>query len=87
MVYYNIYNQNLDCIKTSYSELSEFNKIYSNFSQRDSRIIKLDFDGDIAQIIIKTNQVHNPIDLHCYPGTLILILINLVWKERVLNNC
>lgn len=55
MVYYNIYNQNLDCIKTSYSELSEFNKIYSNFSQRDSRIIKLDFDGDIAQIIIKTN--------------------------------
>ena len=52
MVYYNIYSQNLDCIKNSYSE---FNKIYSNFSERYCRIGKLYFDVDIVQIIIKTN--------------------------------
>lgn len=55
MVYYSIFNEKLDCIKNSYSEFSEFNNIYSNFSQRDIRIIKLDFDGDIAQIIIKSD--------------------------------
>lgn len=52
---YSIFNEKLDCIKNSYSELFEFNNIYSNFSQRDIRIIKLDFDGDIAQIIIKSD--------------------------------
>ena len=36
-------------------KIKDLNKLYNNFNERDSRIILLEFEGDIAQIVIKPN--------------------------------
>lgn len=55
IIQFKIFNNILSCIKSSSVSYQEINNLNKNFSTRDSRIIRLDFDGDIAQIIIKSD--------------------------------
>ena len=55
MISYKQYDDKLNCIKDEQIEYHQLKEIYSNFNERDIRIIKLDFEGDIAQIITKSN--------------------------------
>ena len=55
MLQYKTFDNKLNCIKTDYVNDQQLKSLYNNFNDRDIRIIKLDFEGDIAQIIIKPN--------------------------------
>ena len=55
MLQYKEFNNILTCIKTEYINDEHLKSLYNNLNDRDIRIIKLDFEGDIAQIIIKPN--------------------------------
>ena len=55
MLQYKEFNNKLTCIKTEYINDEHLKSLYNNLNDRDIRIIKLDFEGDIAQIIIKPN--------------------------------
>ena len=55
MISYKQYDDKLNCIKEEQIPYHQLKEIYSNFNERDIRIIKLDFEGDIAQIITKSN--------------------------------
>ena len=55
MLSYKKFNDMMVCNEYKNIKVSNINEIYSNFNERDNRIIKLDFEGDIAQIVIKPN--------------------------------
>lgn len=55
MISYRKFNDTMNCNEYKNISFSDIKKIYSNFNERDIRIIKLDFEGDIAQIVIKPN--------------------------------
>lgn len=55
MISYRKFNDTMNCNEYKNISISDIKKIYSNFNERDIRIIKLDFEGDIAQIVIKPN--------------------------------
>ena len=55
MLHFKQYDENLKCIKNDIIEYNQLKSLYNNFNQRDIRIIKLDFEGDIAQIITKND--------------------------------
>jgi len=55
MLQYKQFDNKLACIKTEYINYQQLKTLYSNFNERDLRIIKLDFEGDIAQIITKSD--------------------------------
>lgn len=56
MLQYKEFNKNLDCIKKSSIELSKLNTIYTELKDRDLRVLRLDFEGDIAQLIVKKDS-------------------------------
>lgn len=53
MLQYKKFNNKLECTKTEYINDEQLKLLFDNFNDRDIRIIKLNFEGDIAQIIIK----------------------------------
>lgn len=55
MIRYKKFNHKMICNESNIIQLSQIKNIYNNFNERDTRIILLDFEGDIAQIIIKSD--------------------------------
>tara|TARA_E500000178_G_scaffold307499_1_gene320476 strand:- start:387 stop:1289 length:903 start_codon:yes stop_codon:yes gene_type:complete len=55
MINYKILDENLKILKSSAINLQDITKICPSFNPRDSRIVRLDFDGDIAQLVIKSD--------------------------------
>jgi hypothetical protein len=53
MLQFKEFNNNLECIKTNFVNDIQLKDLYKNLNDRDIRIIKLNFEGDIAQLIIK----------------------------------
>ncbi len=55
MISYRKFNNKMNCCESKFIEKSNIKEIYNNFNERDLRVILLDFEGDIAQIIIKSD--------------------------------
>ena len=53
MLQFKEFNNNLQCTKTEYVNDYQLKNLYKSLNDRDIRIIKLNFEGDIAQLIIK----------------------------------
>tara|TARA_B100001093_G_scaffold389533_1_gene375759 strand:+ start:5772 stop:6674 length:903 start_codon:yes stop_codon:yes gene_type:complete len=56
MIRYKEFDIDINCIKDESISYNLIGNIYSEYTDRDSRIIKLDFEGDIAQFVIKNNS-------------------------------
>ena len=55
MLLYKEYDSKLNCHNDKIS-FNSFSNLFEDLNDRDSRIIKLDFEGDIAQFIVKSNS-------------------------------
>lgn len=56
MLQYKEFNKDIICLKSSSISYSKMNCIYPEFKDRDLRIVRLDFEGDIAQFIVKNES-------------------------------
>lgn len=72
MLRYKEFDSSLNNTKDDIIATSNIKSIYPEFLDRDLRIIRLDFEGDIAQFIVKKNSLL----IKLYPIASVLILDN-----------